>query len=205
MKFLELAGLPVLPDIIPGKVAAVHRYIDPWREGLGKGECAAQVEKPVRAPEFVGDHGAGQDDGLARYFLGQDPGCYVHGVGAVGNDKFVFRCRTALMGDQFAIFVAHMEAVDHHQCSYGHVEGVAAALQHFGEVGLFKEQFACQFIIFFIEGSPGYKYSYGAHAANIRLCGKYAGGWKNGPPKKDEPGRDLFNIFIALCDHYSYS
>ena len=73
MHFFELAGLPVLADIVPCKVATVHGDIDSGRQGLGKSQGASQVEEPVRAPEFIGDHGAGEDDRLTRNFFGQHP------------------------------------------------------------------------------------------------------------------------------------
>lgn len=161
MQFLELAGLLVLPDIVRMETTAVHGHIDAGAQGLDEGQGVPQVEESVGAAEFIGDHGAGQDDGLSGYFFSQHAGGDGHGIGAMRDNDPVLSGRAALMSDQFAIFVAHVEAVDHHEGSHGHFQRAAAALQHFGKMRLFEEQLPGQFIVFLVEGPAGHKYSDG--------------------------------------------
>lgn len=161
LEFLELSGLPVLSYVVPGEIAAVHRYIDPWWKHLGKGQGAAEVEESIGAAEFIRDHGAGEDNGLSRYFFSQHPGCDRHSVCAMRDNDLVVAGGPALMRYQFPVLVGHVEAVDHHKRSYGHVKGTPAALKHFGQVGLLKKELPGEFIVLFVESAAGYKYADG--------------------------------------------
>lgn len=163
MQLFELSCLSVLPHIIPCEGAAIHGYIDTVGEGLGESQGATQIEEPVGATEFIGDHCACQDDGLVFYFFGQYPGGDGHGVGAVCDDDLVFVGVPALVGDEFPVFIRHVEAVDHHQRSYGDVQGAACALEHFGQVGFLKKKFAGELVVFFVEGTACDEYTDGDH------------------------------------------
>ena len=52
MQLFKLACLPVLANIVPGEIAAIHGYIYSMRQGLGKGQRAAKVEEPVGTAEL---------------------------------------------------------------------------------------------------------------------------------------------------------
>ena len=155
--FLELTGLLILANIIPGEITAVHGHVNADGEGLCEGEGAAQVKESVGAAKFIRDHGACEDNGLAGYFFRQDPGRDGHGIGAMGDDDLVFHGRTTLMGNEFAVFIGDVEAIDHHQGPYRDVQGAAAALEHFRQVCLFKKEFPGELVILFIEGASGDK------------------------------------------------
>ena len=61
---LEGPELAVLAYPVPPEEATVHGDIHARGKHLGEREGAAEVEEAVGAPELVGDHRAGQDDGL---------------------------------------------------------------------------------------------------------------------------------------------
>lgn len=159
MYFFELAGPLVLADIVPVEIAAVHGHIDTGGKDLGEGQRATQVEKPIRAAEFVGDHGACQHNRLSRNFFGQHPCGDGHGIGAMGDDDLIFSGGPALVCDELAVVVVHMKAVDHHERPYCRIQCAAAAQQHFGKVGLFEEEFAGELIVFFVECASRDKYA----------------------------------------------
>jgi len=142
VQFLELAGLPVFADVVPVKKTSVHRHIDPGWQGLCEGQCAPQVEKTVRAAEFIGNHSPCQDDGFSRHFFRQRAGRHRHRIRTMSDDNFVFASVAALVGDQLPVLIRHVQAVDHHERPDSHFQRAAAALQHFGEVGLLKEEFS---------------------------------------------------------------
>ena len=88
---LEDAVLPVLPDLVPGEVLAVHRDVDAGRQHLRERQRAPQVEQAVGAAERIGHHRAGQDDGpVVEAGVGQRPRGVDHRVRAVRDDDGPF-------------------------------------------------------------------------------------------------------------------
>ena len=84
---LEDAVLPVLPDLVPAEVLAVHRDVDAGRQHLRERQRAAQIEQAVGAAERVGHHRAGQDDRpVVEPGRGKRPRGLDHRVRAVRDD-----------------------------------------------------------------------------------------------------------------------
>jgi hypothetical protein len=73
----------------------------------------------------------------------------------MGNHDPIFFAVAALMGDQLAVFVGHLQAIDHHEGSDLEVESRAAHLQQIVQVGVFEIKLTGQFIVLFIKRAPG--------------------------------------------------
>lgn len=153
IQFFKHAGFFVLPHVLRIKITTVHSHVHAGRQGLHKGHGAAQVKQSIRRTKLVRDHGAGNNNGFVFYFFCQQFGGIGHRIGTVGDDDLVFLALAAMLCNQGAVVVRHFQAVHHHQGSDLHRHQVAAQLQHFGQVRIFKKQLAVQLIVLFVESS----------------------------------------------------
>jgi len=139
------------------EVPAIHHYVDARREHLHKSQSAAHVEEPIGGgAKSVGNHGTGQHNGFVfQIGIGEVSGGFDDGIGAVGDQNPLVGIALAIVGDDGAIGIGHLQAVDHHQGFDVDIEGATPGDQHFGEVGILEIQFALDVIVFFIEGAAG--------------------------------------------------
>ena len=168
LQFFELAGLFVFADVVPGEIASIHRDVDTGGKCLGESEGTAQIEETVGAAEFIGNHGAGQNDRFPGNFFGEGASGDGHRIGTMCDDDLVFVGGSALVSDQVAVLVCHVEAIDHHQRADSHVERASAAIQHFGQVCFLEKQLTCQFIVLLIESPASDEYANSNHVREFR-------------------------------------
>jgi hypothetical protein len=150
-KLPEFSGLFVLPDIVPVKVLSIHRNINAVRECLNKRHSAAEIEQPVRAPEFVRDHRSGQDNCLLPNRPAEHSGSDLHGIGPVRNHNLVFCCLQTMINDDLPVLVGHLETVDHHEGAEIYLEFAPSQLKHLVEVRVFEKELSVEFIVLFVE------------------------------------------------------
>ena len=90
----------------------------------------------------------------------------------LADDEFVFRGGAALLGDQFAVFVGHVEAVDHHQRANVHPHATTTQLKHLLEVGVLEVEFSRKLVVFLVERAAGYEYpDIHGHGTTLTLSG----------------------------------
>ena len=175
-RFLKYAALAVLADRMPGETPAVHGHIYARFQGLHKCQSGAQVEQAVRTAEGVGDHGAGQNDGLAGNAFAEDGGGLLHGVGAVGDDNTAGGVAGAAVEQQLPVRIGHLQAVDHHEGFDIHLEMAPAQPEHIGDVGAIEVEYRGDLVVLLVEGAAGDEDldAIGGHAK-----GEYSAWWGN--------------------------
>ena len=133
------------------EIPAIHHHIHAWRQHLHKSQCAAHVEEPIRrSPKSVGNHGPSKHNGFVfQIGIGQVSRRFDDGIGAVGDQNPLVSIALAIVGDDGAVGIGHLQAVDHHQGLDVDIEGAAAGDQHFRQVGVLKIQFTFDVIVFF--------------------------------------------------------
>lgn len=102
---------PVLDELCVWQHATMHGDVDPGRQCLCGRKGDAHVEGGIGAMDAVGNHRAGQDDGLARCGGLDLPGGCAHGVGAVGDQDALGRRGGDGGGDVHSLFIGDFQAV----------------------------------------------------------------------------------------------
>src|SRR5438477_1757661 len=152
---LEFASLPVFQDTIPRKAFAVHGNVNTGRQHLDERERATQIKEAVGAAKGVGNHRAGENDGFSRNRARNRRGGFGHGVGAMGNDDAILLRAEAILHDERAIGIGHLQAVEHHDGADGHVDPRTSEPEHLGDVGVLKKELPGLLVVFLIKGAAG--------------------------------------------------
>ena len=176
--FSELAVLAIFLDIVPQEKSSVHSNENPTRKCLRKSESCAEIKKPIGASEGIWNHRAGEDDRFAVWrsceVFAKELCCLFKSVGAVSDDDAFFTARSAILENEFAVFVSHLKAIDHHQRSQLNRNLATSKLKHFGDMGVFKIKAPADLVIFFVERPAGNEYSNAAHCLSLGEIRYYA-------------------------------
>jgi hypothetical protein len=113
------------------------------------------LNRPSELPKVLGDHGAGENNGLAGDAVAEDRGGLVHGVGAVGDDNPAGGVVGAPVEQQLPVGIGHLQAVDHKEGFDIHLEVAPAQLEHVGDVGLVEVEFRGDLVVLVVEGAAG--------------------------------------------------
>jgi len=113
LRFFEDAQGAVFTHGMPGKIAAIHSYIDARTQSLDESQCSPQIKHPIGTAEGIRNHCTGQHDRLVGEGLAKNRGGLVHSVGSVSDDDARVRTVGASFQDQRAMRVGHLQAVDH--------------------------------------------------------------------------------------------
>lgn len=152
-EFFKIASLAILAHIVPIEVATIHDHVDTRRQGLNKGQGAAEVEKPIRrSPKGIGHHGPGDDDGLVLD-VGRRQGSSSlhHAVGPVGQEDALAQIFAAVVDDDVPVLLGHLQAIDHHEGLDVDVEGTSPSVKHFLEVGVFEIKLSGDEVVLFVK------------------------------------------------------
>lgn len=171
IKSFKKPPLLILPHFFRREIFAIHGYIYALRQGLHERKGTAQVEEPVGAAEFIGDHGAGEYDGLALNLTREVTRCFRHGIGAMCYDDATFFGGQSFFQNFPAVFTGHFQAVHHEQRFDLYIHRTSAKSKHFRQVRILKKELAVQLIVFLIEGAARYNdlYTHGWLLADRRL------------------------------------
>lgn len=135
------------------EAAAIHNKVNARRQSLDEGERAAQVEETVRAPELIRNHGAGEHNRFAFDARSKHAGGFRHGIRAVRDDDARLGNSAALLDDQVAVGIRHVEAVHHHEGPQFDGQATAAERKHLGQMRILEKEPAVDLVVFLVKGS----------------------------------------------------
>jgi hypothetical protein len=168
--FLKFSRFSVLLHIVPREAPAIHCHIDTRRQSLDKCKRTAEIKQSIGAAELIWNHGSGKNHGLV---VDDGTECLrraLHGVGTVRDDDFVFFGFLAMFQDTAAVVLRHLKTIDQHQRPNIDVDSGPPEFEHFGKMRVFEEEFAVDFVVFFVKRAAGYEDSDCHGVGEVKSC-----------------------------------
>ena len=137
------------------EAAAVHRHVDAGRQHLHERQGAAEVEQPVRTAEGERHHRAGEHDRLVEAGVGEAARRLDHRVGAVRDDDPRRVALAAVLEDQRAVGVGHLERSIIISVRIDTGTRQRPSAQHLGQVRVLEVEPAVDLVVLLVEGAAG--------------------------------------------------